>query len=562
MNSLASQNKDSWLSWFLRGLLILLFIILFAKLVEVQIIKGEYYRTLSQENRIRHVVIPAPRGRILARGGEELATNVEIKKRIEFGSNGDFQISDDLTNVTPDEIVIDYKRVYPLGDELSHAVGYLAQVNADEVGKINPDCPEKGPRISGMLIGKTGLEESYECSLEGTPGEELIEVDTSGHEVRVLGRREPVPGQDLITTINYGLQIEVAKDMDAMNGNKGAAIVTDPAGAILAFYSYPTFDPNLFITVLNNTDISPSEGVINKDNSQEIGGLLKNPDLPLFDRMISGTFHPGSVFKPLVAIAALEAGVIDKNFIFDDKGVINVNSYSYTNWYFTEYGRTEGPIGLIRAIARSTDTFFYTIGQMAGPEAIAKWAKIFGLDGKTGIDIPGETVGLIPTPEWKEQTQNQPWFLGNTYHMAIGQGDVSLTPIEENTYISAVANGGKLCTPHFSASAGENCKQLDVKGVNLDLVKQGMEAACSAGGTAFTFFDFGAKHNGLSVACKTGTAEVGTDGTPHAWFVFFAPADAPKIVTTVLVERGGEGSSVAGPIARKIADYYFISQSN
>jgi penicillin-binding protein 2 len=545
MNSLASTNSQSWLSWFLRGTLILLFLILFVKLFEIQIIKGEYYRTLSQENRIRHIPLPAPRGRILARGGEELATNVEIKKRIEFTADG-FQVTDDLTGATSDEIVADYKRVYPLGDAVSHAVGYLAQVGSDEVGKINPGCPEKGPRTSDMLIGKTGLEQEYECSLLGTPGEELIEVDTSGRQVRVLGRREPVPGADLVTTIDYGLQIEVAKDMNAMQGTRGAAIVTNPTGQILAFYSYPTFDPNLFI---------------NKNN-QAIGDLLKNPDLPLFDRVISGTFHPGSVFKPLVAIAALEAGVIDKNFIFDDKGVINVNSYSYTNWYFTEYGRTEGPIGLVRAIARSTDTFFYTIGQMAGPEAIAKWAKIFGLDSKTGIDIPGENVGLIPTPEWKEKTQNQPWFLGNTYHMAIGQGDVSLTSIEENTYISAIADGGLICQPHFSASGQQNCKQLDVKGENLNLVKEGMTDACETGGTAFTFFDFSAKHNGLSVACKTGTAEVGTDGTPHAWFVFFAPTVAPKIVTTVLVERGGEGSSIAGPIARKIADYYFASQSN
>jgi penicillin-binding protein 2 len=163
--------------------------------------------------------------------------------------------------------------------------------------------------------------------------------------------------------------------MNAMQGTKGAAIVTDTTGQILAFYSYPTFDPNSFI---------------DKDN-QKIENLLNNPDLPLFDRVISGTFHPGSVFKPLVAIAALEEGVIDNNFIFDDKGIINVNGYSYTNWYFTEYGRTEGPIGLIKAIARSTDTFFYTIGQMVGPNPIAKWAKTFGLDTPTGIDIPGET---------------------------------------------------------------------------------------------------------------------------------------------------------------------------
>ena len=544
MESLSAAKSQSWLSWFLRGLLILLFLILFAKLFEVQVIKGKYYQTLSQENRIRHVVIPAPRGRILARGGEELATNVEIKKRVKFAADGSITVTDDLTGATPEEFITDYKRVYPLGDKFSQALGYLAQVGSAEVGKINPGCPEKGPRASDALIGKTGLEQEYECTLLGTPGEELVEVNTSGSQVRILGRRDPIPGRDLTTTIDYGLQLEVATDME---GKKGAAIVTDPTGQILAFYSYPTFDPNLFI---------------NKDNSQEISSLLKNPDLPFLDRVISGTFHPGSVFKPIVALAALQEGAIDKNFRYTDPGVITINGYSYTNWYFTQYGRTEGLISLVKAIARSTDTFFYTIGQMVGPDAIAKWAKTFGLDSVTGIDIPGETVGLIPTPEWKKEAVGESWFLGNTYHMAIGQGDVSVTPIEINNYISGIAENGKICKPQFYQGIPESCRTVDVSKNNLSLIKTGMEEACTSGGTAFTFFDFAAKHKGISVACKTGTAEVGTDGTPHAWFTFFAPADNPQIISTVLIERGGEGSSVAGPIARKIADYYFASQSN
>lgn len=537
-------KPQSWLSWFLRGTLILLFLILFAKLFEVQIIKGKYYQTLSQENRIRHVVIPAPRGKILARGGEELATNVEIKKRVKFASDGGITVTDDLTGATPEEFITDYKRVYPLGDKFSQALGYLAQVGEAQVGKINPGCPGKGPRPSDTLIGKTGLEQEYECSLLGTPGEELVEVNTTGSEIRILGRREPISGQDLKTTIDYGLQLEVAT---AMEGKKGAAIVTDSNGQILAFYSYPTFDPNLFI---------------NKNNGQEISSLLKNPDLPFLNRVISGTFHPGSVFKPIVALAALQEGAIDKTFRYTDPGVITINGFSYTNWYFTQYGRTEGLIDLIRAIARSTDTFFYTIGQMVGPDAIAKWAKSFGLDSVTGIDIPGETVGLIPTPEWKKETRNESWFLGNTYHMAIGQGDVSVTPIGLNNYISGIAENGRICKPGFNLARSQSCRGVDVSKNNISLIKSGMEAACSNGGTAFTFFDFAAKHKGISVACKTGTAEVGTDGTPHAWFTFFAPADNPQIVSTVLIERGGEGSSVAGPIARKIADYYFASQSN
>lgn len=541
MESLNISRSESWLSWFLRGTLILLFLILLAKLFEVQVIKGEYYRSLSEENRIRHIQIPAPRGRILARSGEEIATNVEIKKRVKFAADGTFKVTDDLTDLKPEEVVIDYKRVYPMGDKFSHALGYLSQVDANEVNKINPNCPEKGPRFSGMLVGKIGLEQTYDCQLSGIPGEELIEVNTSGHEVRVLGRREPIPGRDLKTTIDYGLQIETATEME---GKKGAAIVTNINGQILAFYSSPSFDPNLFIS---------------KNNNEEIAGLLKNPDLPFFDRVISGTFNPGSVFKPLVAIAALQEGAIDRNFHYNDTGVITVNGFSYTNWYFTEYGRTEGLINLVKALARSTDTFFYTIGQMVGPDAIAKWAESFGLDKPTGIDITGEAVGLIPTPKWKEETRKESWFLGNTYHMAIGQGDVSLTPIEVNTYISAIADNSKICAPTFNSEVSTKCHSINVSAGNINLVKEGMTAACSGGGTAYTFFDFADKHDGKQISCKTGTAEVGTVGVPNAWFTLFGPTDKPEVAATVVVEKGGEGASVAGPIARKMMDYYFAS---
>jgi len=544
MHSLSSANSQSWLSWFLRGLLILLFLVLGAKLIEVQVIKGNYFRNLSEENRIRRVVIPASRGKILARSGEVLAGDTEIKKRIKFTDSGGFTLTENLTGATAEEIVSDFVRYYPMGDKFSHALGYLAKVNENEIGKINPGCPGKGPRSSEALVGKSGLEESYECLLSGTPGEEIIEVDASGHEVRILGKKDPVPGRDLQTTIDYGLQNEVA---GKMNSKKGAVIVTDTNGQILSFYSFPTFDPNIFV---------------NKGNSEEISSLLGNQDLPFFNRVISGTFHPGSVFKPLVALAALEEGAIDKNFTYNDQGIININNYSYTNWYFTEYGRTEGSINLTRAIARSTDTFFYTIGQMVGPEKIAKWADTMGLNAQTGIDIPGETKGLIPTPEWKKETKDESWFLGNTYHMSIGQGDVSVTPAEINTYISALSSGGVLCEPRFDMYKNPICRKVKISQNTLSLIKEGMSGACESGGTAFTFSDFAGKHGGINVACKTGTAEVGTDGVPHAWFTFFAPAEKPQIVATVLIERGGEGSSVAGPIARSIADYYFASFAN
>lgn len=528
------NNPQSWLSWFLRGLLIVTFLVLFAKLFEVQIIKGDYYRLLSEENRIRHIPLPAPRGKIIARGGEILAGNVETKKRIKFNVTGGFEITDDLTNATPEEIISDYKRYHALDDKAAHAIGYMTKAGDSEVAKIDPECPEKGPVVSGALIGRTGLEENYQCLLEGVNGEELIEVNTQGKKVRSLGIRSPIPGQDIKTTINYSLQEVVAGQM---GGKKGAAIVTDANGAILAFYSSPSFDPN---------NIAPS---------------LTDPNLPLFDRVISGIFHPGSVFKPVTATAALQEGVIDKNFLYNDTGSIVVNGFTYTNWYFTEYGRTEGQIGLTRAIARSIDTFFYKIGEMVGANNLAKWADNFGLNRQTGIDLPGETSGLIPTPDWKLKVKKEPWYLGNTYNMAIGQGDVAVTPIEINTYITSIANGGKLCKPHFVDSASQKCKQLDIAQSNLDLIKEGMKEACTPGGTAYTFFDFAQTHSGQTVACKTGTAEVSADGNPHAWFTVFSPADKPQIIATVLFEKGGQGSQVAGPVARKILDYYFAGLS-
>jgi penicillin-binding protein 2 len=521
METLLTTKSQSWLSWFLRGILILGFLIIIGRLAELQLIKGNYYRSLAEENRIRYVSIPAPRGGILARGGEILVGNKEIKKE----------------GVLPGEEIITWERDYKLGSAAAHITGYLGEVSADEVGKVDPKCPEKGVHKLGDLIGRTGLEEEYNCLLSGTDGEELIEVDTKGNKLRILGRKEPIGGQDLKTSIDFSLQEKISQIFPS--NDKGAVIISDPKGEVLALFSSPSFDPNKFV---------------GKTDSKLIEKMLNNPDLPFFNRAIGGDFHPGSIFKPVVALAALEEGKIDKNYTFDDPGVIKVNIYSYYNWYFTQYGRTEGKIDLVRAIARSTDTFFYTLGELVGAKVIGNWAHKLGYGEITGIDIPGEITGLVPTPEWKLQTKGEPWFLGNTYHMSIGQGDLAVTPIEVNTAVSVIASNGFLCKPRILKDEKNNvdCKSLNLKSENLGLIKEGMVDACSPGGTGFTFFDFKPQ-----VACKTGTAEINEDGQTHAWFTVFAPADSPEIVATVLVERGGEGSRVAGPIARQIFDYWF-----
>lgn len=503
MEPLAAVKNESWLSWFFRGLVAVGFVFLFVRLAELGVIKGDYFRGLSEGNRVRRVPIPAPRGRILARGGEILVDN-EAKE---------------------------VNRIYPLGSAFVHVSGYLGEASQDEVRKINPKCPEKGPRYPGELVGRAGLEAQYECLLSGGDGEELIEVDTVGKEVRKLGKKEPIAGSDLKTWIDYGLQKKVA---EVMSGVKGAAVVTDAGGEVLALYSSPSYDP------------------------KDVSELLSDPDLPLFNRAIGGQFHPGSVFKPLVALAALSEGEITKDFLFDDPGVITVGKFSYSNWFFTQYGRTEGKINVERALARSTDTFFYKVGEMVGINKLVAWMDIFGLTKKTDIDLAGEVESLVPSPAWKLKAIGEPWFLGNTYHLAIGQGDLSLTPVALHRVILAIANSGRLCSLKIGDTPA--CTKLKINKENIETIKAGMVAACSPGGTGYTFFDWNSRPSTDrpgQIACKTGTAETNEDGKTHAWFVAFAPSDFPEIVLTIIAERGGEGSKVAGPLAREIMDYWF-----
>ena len=496
MQTLAqSKRHDSWFSWFLRGLLILGFLILIGRLVELQLIQGSYYRKLSEGNRIDRIKIVASRGKILARGGEFLN-----------------------------------------GPDFSHITGYLQETNENEVGKIDPKCIEKGTYKLGQIVGRGGLQEEYNCILSGVDGEELVEVNSLGEKIRVIGTKVPSRGLDVKTNIDYNLQKVVAKEME---GKLGSVVATDKKGQVLALFSSPTYNPD---------DIKPS---------------LTNTDLPLFNRAIGGLYHPGSIFKPLVAIAALEEKKIDKNYRYTDTGVVTVESiygnYSYSNWYFTQYGGKEGEVDLTKALARSTDTFFYTIGGMLGINNLDDWAKKFGLTKPTDIDINGELLSLVPSPDWKEKIKHEQWFLGNTYHFSIGQGDLALTPVAIHRADLAVSNGGKLCD--LKIVGDTKCTDLKIEKENIELVKEGMKKACSDGGTGFTFFDFAEKHDGLEVACKTGTAETNEDDKTHAWFFSFAPIDNPEIVLTVMVEKSGEGSKVAGPIARSIFDEYFSSKT-
>lgn len=562
-------RQPRWL--FLLIILAVSFLIGFARLVDLQLIRGSYFKELAEGNRVRRIPIKAPRGEILDRNGKVLARNIPVYKLARFSEGG---VVVEATTISREDalkiqaekgeanIIIDVGREYPLGPAAAHLAGYVNEVSSDEVGRT-PECDSflDAKYELGDLIGRTGIEVQYECLLRGVNGEELIEVDTRGRLVRRLGRREPVPGKTIKLSVDTELQQKayeaLVKDRDRDGDGevdsgtvKGAVVIQSPqTGEVLSLVSSPSFDPQKI--------------------GEQYQRLVSDKNMPFFNRAVGGAYHPGSTFKIITAASALEEGKIDGNFEYEDKGVIKVNTFSYSNWYFTQYGKKEGTIKLPRAIARSTDTFFYKVGEMAGPDTLANWAGKFGLGIKTGIDLPGEIDGLIPTPAWKEKVKNERWFLGNTYHMSIGQGDLTATPLQINQMAGVMANGGKKCEPHLLKEVeglqndqfqmtNDQCEDLKLKSETRNLITEGMIGACAEGGTAFPFFNFTPR-----VACKTGTAETGRGDATHAWLTAFAPVATDsgqvtsEIAITALVEEGGEGSRVAAPIVKEILDYWF-----
>jgi len=510
------------------GLLAIGLLFLLARLFELQIIFGAKNRALAEGNRIKKEILPAPRGIIYDFQERELVRNVPIY-RVKKEENGEYMVisREEALKLEArgetENLRVDIGRNYLYGEALAHLLGYLGEANKEEVAK--------GQFKLGDLVGRMGIEEEYDSYLRGQDGGEIYEVDAHGDKIREIGRVEPTPGRNLYLTIDA----ELSKTAyETLEGKPGAVVVTNPQnGAVLVLVSSPSFNPN------NITSQS-----------------LIDESLPFFNRAISGSYPPGSTFKIVTATAGLEEGKINAETTYNDTGEIRVGDYSYKNWYFTQYGRTEGLINVVQAIKRSTDTFFYKVGEWVGPTRLAAWAEAFGLGQKTEISLPGEVKGLVPSPDLKEKNGER-WFLGNTYHFAIGQGDLLTTPLQVNMMTDVIASGGNLCQPLLekerTEDEGKNCQNLKLKPTTLRLVKEGMIGVCSSGGTAFPFFDFQPQ-----VACKTGTAEFGDpEGKTHAWLTAFAPLENPEVSVTVLVEKGGEGSYVAAPIAKKIMEGFF-----
>lgn len=421
-------------------------------------------------------------------------------------------------------------REYLLGSAAAHLLGYLSEVREEELG-----CSEGVCYQLGRWVGRSGVERAFEYQLKGRDGARVVEVDAGGQVVRELGANKAESGEGLELAVDRELQQLAA---EAMGERVGSVVALSMQGKVLALYSNPSYDPNVFT-------LYPNEA------QKEL--LLSDKErLYFLNRAIGGAYAPGSVFKLVTAYAALESGKIDRQSLIEDTGEIRIDQYRYGNWYFDQYGQKEGELDVVRALARSNDIFFYKIGERVGVDELVAWAKRFGLGEETGVELPGEVAGLVPSRLWKERATGERWFLGNTYHLSIGQGDLTATPLQiARMTLSAVS--GRKCRVSVLKNSPVECEELGLSSKNMQVVKEGMRAACATGGTAFPFFTFAPY-----VLCKTGTAQhagqVAESDLPHAWITVAYPGENPEMILTVMLDSAGEGSYEAGPVAREILE--------
>lgn len=432
---------------------------------------------------------------------------------------------------------------------LSHLMGYTGKINQSELDKFGDEY------LPIDYIGKSGIEYFWENELKGQNGKRQIEVDALGNEKKLIGETAAVNGNNLVLSLDLPFQLKLEeillRHLEKLKLSRASIVAMDPRnGEILAMVSLPAYNNNLF-----------ARGI----SGDEYSLLLNHPENPLINHAISGQYPSGSTIKMVMAVAALEEGVISESTSFLSTGGIRISEWFFPDWKAGGHGRTD----VRKAIAESVNTFFYYIGggfedfQGLGLERIVNNFEHFGLGAQTGIDLAGEASGLLPNRAWKEKTKGESWYIGDTYHMSIGQGDVLVTPLQVANFTAVFANGGKLYRPHLLRqildSTDQPSKELDNSPVredfldpyNVEIVKQGMRQTVTAGSARSML------SSPVEIAGKTGTAQWSANKANHAWFTGFAPYDNPELVFTLLIEEGGEGSSIAVPIANEAMSWYF-----
>lgn len=571
--------------------------LLIARAAQLQLVRGDHYASLAESNRTRSYVVVPPRGIVYDRFETALVQNVPAfvfsltyanlpKDPVEQGrvidraadlvgiprAEIDLLLSDarkSAYDAFPVRKGIPYEaamrlaieeasvpgfaletstiRAYPTSSlSLSHLLGYVGKINPEE----HADKKASGYRAVDE-IGKSGLERTQETALRGTPGMLSVEVDARGRELSVDGKTDPIAGQSLTLAIDLPLQkfveTRLSEVLQRLDLPKGVVVAIDPrSGSVRAMVSLPAFDSNAF-----------SNGI----DAEAYKRLIEDENRPLFSRAVAGEYPPGSTFKPYVAYAALAEGLVGAHTSFVSTGGVRVGEWYFPDWKAGGHGITD----VRKALAWSVNTYFYVIGggfaeqTGLGVERIGTNAALFGFGSRTGIALPGEADGFLPSKEWKLEAKGERWYVGDTYHLAIGQGDMLATPLQVAVATAAIGNGGTRYVPRLVEAIGDDPVAPEPIDVTLDpeavqVVREGMRGAVTYGSARFL------NSLALPVAGKTGTAQASVDKPTHAWFEGFGPYDDPTLAVVVLVENGGEGSAVAVPIARDIFEWWFANR--
>lgn len=583
--------------------------VLFARLVQLQVVERDYYRTRAEDNRIAVVPVVPDRGLVTDRNGvvlarsysaytleitpsrvldldatiDELGALIEVQPRdrkrfrklLEESRN--FESLPIRSRLTDEEVArfaanryrfpgVEIKarlfRQYPLGELAAHAIGYLGRVASRDVDRIEA-ADEQANYRGTEHFGKSGVEQTYEFELHGQAGAEQVEVDAGGHAVRVLSRSAPVAGNNLVLTLDAKLQ-EVAEQ--SFGKRRGALVAIEPSsGDVLAYVSRPGFDPNLFV-----------DGI----DPQTWDELNNSPDRPMVNRPIGGTYAPGSTFKPYMALAALTLGKRTPGQTIFDPGYFMFGGHQFRD----DKKGGHGTVDMYKSIVASCDTYYYLLANDLGIDNISGFMRQFGFGEATGIDLEGEVSGVLPSQEWKrkrfKRREQQKWYAGETISIGIGQGYNAYTPLQLAQAVATLANDGVMYRPHLvrhvvdartgarTAIAPEPVRRIPLKQAHVDFVRNAMVGVNREGTGARAFAAAGYASGG-----KTGTAQlyslrggkyeagkVAERLRDHALFIAFAPAERPTIALAVVVENGGFGAQSAAPIARQLLDYRVLGK--